>query len=176
MKNYSVLSAVLLIFLLIFYFSSCEKKEPHDEHTGMTGKEEAAPTTVTFSVPELNEDYWQTLQLLQDSIKTSPGDTLLKKKYCQLGYIGDHRAIVAVGIGRLIHPETGRRIPEAMARQAAISDASRWAAYLISWIEEGVQKEFGSISRAVPTSSQIVNEIQQGDSLIVEMAFEYSRP
>ncbi|NIS37978.1 hypothetical protein GWN26_11100 [Candidatus Saccharibacteria bacterium] len=59
------------------------------------------------------------------------------------------------------------------SKQAAFTDAGRWAAYLQRWLENDFQPDFGNISEAVDAHSEVVREEVIGDSLYMEVVFQY---
>ncbi len=163
-----------ILSLLSVPFSGCGTKDhPEESAVSKLSVEESGPSIVKFSTPELEPNYWQTLLQLQDSIALSPSDSLLRKLLCDRSYFPQNRAIVVVGIGRLRNPKTDKPIPTGFARQAAFSSAARWAAYVKTWLERNYQPEFGAISTALNLPSQVVKEHVKGDSLLLEVAFEY---
>lgn len=172
---YFLVLALSLLPLLTGVFSGCGTKErPEESPGGKLSGEESGPAIIRFSAPQLDPNYWQTLLQLQDSITRSPSDSLLRKTLCERSYFPQNRALVVVGIGRLHNPETGQSIPAGFARQAAFSSAARWAAYVHTWLEQNYQPEFGAISTALNLPSQVIREQVIGDSLLLEVAFEYS--
>ncbi|GEM_PF-2972694 len=172
---YSLVGVATIVFIVASTFSGCGSKDRSEE--GQGGKlswEESKPAIVHFSIPPIEPNYWQRLLQLQDSIAHSPTDSLLRKVFCERSYFPQNRAIVVVGIGRLRNPKTGTPIPTGYARQAAFSSAARWAAYTQTWLEQNYQPEFGAISTALNLPSKVVREQVIGDSLLLEVAFEYA--
>ena len=172
MKRIQIFGMGIFLTIVLIMLGCKAKEESEGAPEGsLTGKE-TTPGAYTFSIPDVEETYWQVLAQLQDSIVFSPQDSLLRKKLCEQAYFEKNRAIVVVGIGRLRNPQTGQVIPRGYAQQAAFSSAARWAAYVQTWLENQYHPEFGSISTALTSPSQVVKEIVQGDSLILEVAFQ----
>jgi hypothetical protein len=168
--------SLLFYLLLTVFFVGCAKEESADGSTGgsISGKEAGGTVIVpTFSIPPVESNYWIQLFDLQQQIKQTPDSAELRKNLCSLAYFKNNLAIITVGVGRRTNPSTGQRIPAGLIKQAAVSDAARWASYISTWLEQDYQPAFGEISRALNTTSEIVNETVTGDSLVVVMAFRY---
>ena len=167
---------LLFYLLLTIFFVGCGKEKSADGSTegSISGKEAGGTVIVpTFSIPAVESNYWMQLFELQQRIKQTPDSAELRKSLCNLAYFKNNLAIITVGAGRKTNPSTGQKIPAGLIKQAAVGDAARWASYISTWLEQDYQPAFGEISRALNTTSEIINETVIGDSLVVIMAFRY---
>ena len=166
----------LFYFLVMIIIIGCNKEKSSGDSTegNISGKEAGGSEIVTtFSIPQVESDYWMQLFDLQQQIMKTPDSIELRKKLCDQAYFKNNLAIITVGVGRKTNPVTGQMIPAGLVRQAAVSDAARWASYISAWLEQDYQPAFGEISRALNTTSEIITETEIGDSLFVEIAFRY---
>jgi hypothetical protein len=175
MKSFRFLLPFFYLLLLVTV-TGCDKDKSSEGSTkgSISGKETGGSEIVpTFSIPQVESNYGMQLFDLQQQIKQAPDSTGLRKKLCDLAYFKNNLAIITVGVGRRTNSATGQMIPAGLVKQAAVSDAARWASYISTWLEQDCQPAFGEISRALNTTSEIITETVIGDSLFVEMAFQY---
>lgn len=166
-----VLAAVMLLLL-----PGCgSKEETEPAHGGSISTPEAGGKQMeaAFSVPNIAADYWKTIFETQQEIMASPKDPNLRVKLCDLTYFPQNRAIVTVGVGRRTHPQTGEPIATQFVRQAAYADAARWAGYVSAWLKQISRPNFGELSTALEGSSRVIGETVLGDSLYVQVAYQY---
>lgn len=175
MRYFLIMGMALIVSLLLLLPGCSKKEEVETAPEGSVSTPESGGNQVqaAFSVPELAAEYWKTLFETQQAIMASPEDAALRKQLCDKAYFPQNRAIVAVGVGRRSHPETGQPISPQFVRQAAYTDAARWAGYISAWLEQNYQPNFGELSKALDGSSQVISETVLGDSLYVEVAYQY---
>lgn len=175
MRHFLIMGMALIVSLLLLLPGCSKKEEPETAPQGSISTLESGGNRVeaTFSVPELAAEYWKTIFETQQAIMASPEDAALRKQLCDRAYFPQNRAIVTVGVGRRSHPETGQPISSQFVRQAAFADAARWAGYISTWLEQNYQPDFGELSKALDASSQVISETALGDSLYVEVAYQY---
>lgn len=174
--KYSHLSLHLLFFFFLITFLSCSKEKSAGEPaegTVSTNESGAGKATAVFSIPQLDPDYWKDIYELQQQVMQAPDNIAIRKSLCERSYFEPNRAIVVVGVGRRTNPNTGEQISLGLVRQAAYSDAARWASYISTWLEHDYQPNFGEISTALNSSSEVIKEMLVGDSLYVELAYNY---
>lgn len=171
------LSLYLLFFVFLITFLSCSKEKSAGETAGgsISTNESGAggEAAAVFSIPQLDADYWKDIYGLQQQVMHAPENVEVRKSLCERSYFEPNRAIVVVGVGRRTNPNTGEQISLGLVRQAAYSDAARWASYISAWLEHDYQPDFGEISTIINSSSEVIKEIQVGDSLYVELAYHY---
>ena len=168
---------VILTLGLIVILCGCtkEKNAEPPPATGSISTNESGgnATTITFSAPDIDPEYWKEIFHHQQQVMLAPDNIELRKNLCEAAYFENNRAIVVVGVGRRTNPNTGQQIPLGLVKQVAYSDAARWAAYISAWLEQDYQPGFGEISAALNTSSEVMGEMTEGDSLFVEVAYQY---
>lgn len=165
-----------LFFFFLIIFLSCSKEKSADESAGgtvSTNESGAGETKAVFSIPQLDPDYWKEIYGLQQQVMHAPENIDVRKSLCERSYFEMNRAIVVVGVGRRTNPNSGEQISLGLVRQAAYSDAARWASYISTWLEHNYQPNFGEISTALNSSSEVIKEMLLGDSLYVELAYHY---
>ena len=170
------LSLHLLFFFFLITFSSCTKEKNTDESAGgtvSTNESGAGEATAVFSLPQLEPDYWKEIYDLQQQVMSAPENIEVRKSLCERSYFEPNRAIVVVGVGRRTNPNSGEQISLGLVRQAAYSDAARWASYISTWLDHDYQPNFGEISADLNSSSEVIKEMLVGDSLYVELAYNY---
>lgn len=175
MKQFLVKGIVLAAALLLL-LPGCSKKEEVEVTPGgsvSTPESGGNQVQAAFSVPNLGAEYWKTIFETQQAIMAAPTNTLLRTQLCDIAYFSQNRAIVTVGVGRRTHPDTGQLLAPQFVRQAALADAARWAGYISTWLEQNFQPNFGELSTALNASSRVIGETVLGDSLYVQVAYQY---
>lgn len=168
-------SLILTLGIIVTLLGCAKEKSAGEPPAGSISTNESGgnATTATFSAPDIDPEYWKGIFHLQQQVMISPDSIALRKALCERAYFENNRAIVVVGVGRRVNPNTGQQIPPGLVKQAAYSDAARWAAYISAWLEQDYQPDFGEISAALNSSSEVMGEMALGDSLFVEVAYQY---
>lgn len=154
-----------IIAVLPFWGWACEKLgnrgQPGEARTVSVSEQTSADQPVR--VP--SEAELDSLLQLQQQIMQQPENPALRRELGRHA-IDTHAGLVWVaGKGRLNPQAPSASVAASQAEQAALLDASRWAAYLIEWQKTDYATGFGSIQARVPAGTVVRKLVN--DSLCV---------
>lgn len=157
------LSSPLLLALL-----ACQNgnppRQPETEPGGAISAREGAPSAPEVRVPD--ETAAQALLQLQEKVTQQPQEIAARRELGARAIDGAAGTLWTVGRGKIPPGERMAAVAQSKARQAALMDASRWAAYLLEWQKNDYATAFGSLQGAVPNGS-IVRETMTDSSCTV---------
>lgn len=162
MRSFFLLPVALLALL------ACQNgnppRQPETEPGGAISAREGAPSTPEAPVPD--EAAAQALLQLQENVMQQPQEIAARRELGARAIDGAAGTLWTVGRGKIPPGERMAAVAQSKARQAALMDASRWAAYLLEWQKNDYATAFGSLQGAVPNGS-IVRETMTDSSCTV---------
>jgi hypothetical protein len=123
---------------------------------------------VSESIQVPSEAASDTLLQLQRQIMQQPENAALRRELGHRAIDEQSGVIWAVGIGKVNPQASSPSVAQSQAEQAALADASRWAAYLIEWRKTDYATNFGTLQGNVP-GVQLVRKAVT-DSLCIVLA------
>ncbi len=153
MKSFFLSGAIVLML------SACQggnaPREPESQSAGEISVAEGSQTAAEARVP--GEAARQALLDLEEKIMRQPDDAALRREFGAQAIDAAAGVIWTIGRGKIPAGESIAAIAQNKAKQAALLDASRWAAYLLEWQKNDYATAFGALRGEVPNST-IVNE------------------
>ncbi len=153
MRSFFLLPVALLALL------ACQDgnppRQPETESGGAIAARESTPSAPEVRVPD--EAAAQTLLQLQEKVMQQPEEIAARRELGTRAMDAASGTLWTVGRGKIPPGESLAAVAQSKARQAALLDASRWAAYLLEWQKNDYATAFGSLQGAVP-SGTIVRE------------------
>lgn len=148
-----------LIVAASLTLSACQSgntpREPESQSEGAISVAEGSQAGAEARVPD--EAARQTLLTLEEKIMRQPENAALRREFGAQAIDAAAGVIWTVGRGKVPPDESIAALAQNKARQAALLDASRWAAYVLEWQRNDYATAFGSLRGEVPNST-IVNE------------------
>lgn len=149
----------LLSGAIILALSACQggntPREPESQSEGAISVAEGSQTGAAARVPD--EAARQALLALEEKIMRQPEDAALRREFGAQAIDAAAGVIWTIGRGKIPPGESIAAIAQNKAKQAALLDASRWAAYVLEWQKHDYATAFGALRGEVPNST-IVNE------------------
>jgi len=161
------MSKIIFILSTILLLVSCDEAGKQKEKPDEANKEDL---TIPFDPPEFEQEFLESLYLIQMDIMKNPSSLTHKEKYISDAYIADRNTLVSFGNARNTNPETGTKIAPALVKRAAILDAKRWATYGLIWLNNNFEPDFGKIKDVYNTDTKEITSFNKGDSLIIAIA------
>ncbi|MDZ7266306.1 MAG: hypothetical protein ONB48_04490 [candidate division KSB1 bacterium] len=153
MRSFFLLPVALLALL------ACQNgnppRQPETETGGAISPREGAPSAPEARVPD--EAAAQALLQLQEKVMQQPQEIAARRELGARAMDAAAGTLWTVGRGRIPPGENLAAVAQSKARQAALLDASRWAAYLLEWQKNDYATAFGSLQGTVPNGT-IVRE------------------
>lgn len=145
------------VAVLTLTLSACQEnpRPPETETSGALAPAEGSQTSAEARVPD--EAARQALLALEEKIMQQPDDAALRRELGAQAIDAAAGVIWTIGRGKVPPGESIAAIAQNKAKQAALIDASRWAAYLLEWQKNDYATAFGTLRGEVPNST-IVNE------------------
>lgn len=159
---------LLLTALLSFWCWTCQNRadrgQPEEASSiGSANKPEEAGISEPARVP--SEAEADTLLTLQQEIMQQPENPALRRELGRRAIDANAGVIWAVGKGQVNPQGASPSVAQKQAEQAALLDASRWAAYLIEWQKTDYATNFGKLQASVPGATIVRKAVN--DSLCV---------
>lgn len=148
-----------LIVAASLTLSACQSgntpREPESQSEGAISVAEGSQTGAAARVPD--EAARQALLALEEKIMQQPEGAALRREFGAQAIDAAAGVIWTVGRGKIPPGESIAALAQNKARQAALLDASRWAAYVLEWQKNDYATAFGALHGEVPNGI-IVNE------------------
>jgi len=159
MRSFFLLPVALLTLL------ACQNGNPPRQPEAESGGALSAQESTTSAVPVPDEAEAQAIWQLQEKVMQQPQEIAARRELGARAIDAAAGTLWTVGRGRIPTGESMIALAQAKARQAALMDATRWAAYLLEWQKNDYATAFGSLQGAVP-NGVIVRETMT-DSLCI---------
>jgi len=164
---------ILTAFLVLLAVISCQQ-EPEQgqlrqpENTGAIPAIEEGQSQPVERIPTDQEIL--NLFALEDRILQQPDDRALRRALGEAAADVQAGIIWTAGRAKIKAGAPSPAIARSFAEQAAFVDASRWAAYILEWLENDYATEFGKIQGRVP-GGKIVKSAATDSSVVVVVNF-----
>jgi hypothetical protein len=165
-----MMKRILLLLIVVFSFwewgcqNQTDRGQPGEaRQIGSANKPEEGGPGEPARVP--TEAEADTLLALQQQIMLQPENSDLRRELGRRAIDASAGIVWAMGRGKVNPQASSPGVAQSQAEQAALLDASRWAAYLIEWQKTDYATNFGKVQASVPGAK--VERKMINDSLCV---------
>lgn len=163
-------TAMCFMVLQAALFYACsgnnEQQRREPEVSGSLSTNESAALQTEVRAP--SEAEAQALLALQERIKQQPRDIALRRELGRKAIVVSHAIVWSIGQAKNPPAAASPNIAQSQAELAARTDASRWAAYLVSWHKNDYATDFGAIQAQVP-GGEVVSKAFTDSTCVVVM-------